>query len=70
MGYIGVFIGYKNYYLIDNLFQKISKKEKFKTKLLEIPKVLDTSTLIDGRIHDIVMSNFIESKITCYLPLF
>jgi len=54
MGYIGVFIGYKNYYLIDNLFQKISKKEKFKTKLLEIPKVLDTSTLIDGRIHDIV----------------
>jgi len=25
--------------------------------------VLDTSTLIDGRIHDIVMSNFIESKI-------
>jgi uncharacterized protein YacL len=63
MGYIGVFIGYKNYYLIDNLFQKISKKEKFRTKILEIPKVLDTSTLIDGRIYDIVMSNFIESKI-------
>lgn len=63
MGYIGVFIGYKNYYLIDNLFQKISKKEKFRTKFLEIPKVLDTSTLIDGRIYDIVMSNFIESKI-------
>ncbi len=64
MGYIGIFIGYKNHGLIDYLFQKWSKKEKnFRTKILEIPKVLDTSSIIDGRIYDIIMANFIESKI-------
>lgn len=63
-GYIGIFIGYKNYYLIDYLFQKWSRKDKsYRTKIIEIPKILDTSSLIDGRIYDIIASNFIESKI-------
>ncbi|MCA1927106.1 MAG: twitching motility protein PilT [Calditerrivibrio sp.] len=63
-GYIGIFIGYKNYYLIDYLFQKLIRKDKnYKTKITEIPKILDTSSLIDGRIYDIIASNFIESKI-------
>jgi len=64
MGYIGIFIGYKNHILIDYLFQKWSRKDKgFKTKIIEIPKILDTSSIIDGRIYDIIMANFIESKI-------
>lgn len=64
LGYIGIFIGYKNYYLIDYLFQKWIRKDKsYRTKIIEIPKILDTSSLIDGRIYDIISSNFIESKI-------
>ncbi|MCX8083535.1 MAG: PIN domain-containing protein [Calditerrivibrio sp.] len=64
MGYIGIFIGYKNHFLIDYLFQKWSKKERsYKTKIIEIPKILDTSSIIDGRIYDIIMANFIESKL-------
>jgi uncharacterized protein YacL len=64
MGYIGIFIGYRNHTLIDYLFQKWSKKDRGgKTKIIEVPKILDTSSIIDGRIYDIIMANFIESKI-------
>jgi len=64
MGYIGILLGYKNHTLVDYLMQKWSRKDKpVKTKIIEIPKVLDTSSIIDGRIYDIIMANFIESKI-------
>ncbi|MEF3254593.1 MAG: TRAM domain-containing protein [Deferribacterales bacterium] len=64
LAYIGIFTGYKNYFLLDNLFSRWSKKDKpYRTKIIEIPKVLDTSSIIDGRIYDIILANFIESKI-------
>ncbi|MGA1861537.1 PIN domain-containing protein [Deferribacter thermophilus] len=65
--YIGILIGYKNYTILENLLSKISIVP-VKTKYVRIPKVLDTSTLIDGRILDIIETGFIEGEVV--IPVF
>ncbi|KAA0259181.1 TRAM domain-containing protein [Deferribacter autotrophicus] len=65
--YIGILLGYKNYTIVENLFSKISLKP-VKTKILKIPKVLDTSTLIDGRIVDVIDTGFVEGVLI--IPVF
>ncbi|MGA1845820.1 PIN/TRAM domain-containing protein [Deferribacter abyssi] len=65
--YIGILLGYKNYTIVENLFSKISLKP-VKTKILKIPKVLDTSTLIDGRIVDVIDTGFVEGVLI--IPIF
>jgi len=65
--YLGILIGYKNYTLLENIFSKRLKRET-KTRYVVIPKIVDTSTLIDGRISDIVNTGFIEGKIV--IPTF
>jgi uncharacterized protein YacL len=65
--YLGIFIGYKNNNLVETLINKMYKKQS-KSKVVEIPKVLDTSTLIDGRIADIVETDLIEGKLV--IPMF
>ena len=65
--YIGIFVGYKNYSIIENLFSKIMIKP-VKMKTVKIPKVIDTSTLIDGRIVDIIETGFVEGELV--IPIF
>jgi len=65
--YLGIFIGYRNYNLLENLINKMYKKQT-KGKYQEIPKVIDTSTLIDGRIADIVDTDLLEGKLV--IPVF
>lgn len=65
--YLGIFIGYRNYNLIDSLINKMYKKQT-KSRYIEIPKVLDTSTLIDGRVADIVDTDLLEGKLV--IPVF
>jgi len=65
--YLGIFIGYRNYNLLENLINKMYKKQ-IKGKSQEIPKVIDTSTLIDGRIADIVETDLLEGKLV--IPVF
>lgn len=65
--YLGIYIGYRNYLVLENLFSKKNKRVT-KTKYVVIPKLLDTSTIIDGRIVDIVEANFVEGKLT--IPVF
>lgn len=65
--YLGIYTGYRNYLFLENIFTRRNKRNT-KTKYVVIPKLLDTSTIIDGRIIDIVKSGFIEGKIT--IPVF
>jgi uncharacterized protein YacL len=65
--YLGVLVGYKNFSLIESFFSKKQKRYS-KTKYIIISKVIDTSTLIDGRIADIIDTGFIEGKIV--IPTF
>ncbi len=65
--YIGILIGYKNYRLVENLFTKINLKVS-KPKLTAMPKLVDTSTLIDGRIANIVEADFMEGSLV--IPVF
>lgn len=65
--YIGVIIGYKNYSVLESIFSKVPKRQ-LKTKWVVIPKVLDTSTIIDGRITDIVDTDLLEGKLI--IPVF
>ena len=60
-------VGYKNFSLIESFFSKKQKRYS-KTKYIIISKVIDTSTLIDGRIADIIDTGFIEGKIV--IPTF
>ncbi|BAI80470.1 conserved hypothetical protein [Deferribacter desulfuricans SSM1] len=65
--YIGILVGYKNYTIVENLFSKISLVP-VKTKVVKIPKIIDTSTLIDGRILDIIETGFLEGELV--IPTF
>lgn len=65
--YIGILIGYRNSKLVENFFTKINIKVS-KPKLTAIPKLVDTSTLIDGRIANIVEADFIEGSLI--IPVF
>lgn len=65
--YIGILIGYRNSRLIEIFFTKINIKVS-KPKLTAIPKLVDTSTLIDGRIANIVEADFIEGSLV--IPVF
>ena len=65
--YLGILIGYKNYTILENIFSRKAKKEG-KTKYISIPKIIDTSTIIDGRIADIVNTGFVEGRIV--IPTF
>lgn len=64
-GYIGLVVGYKK--RID--FRNMSAKRQDKTEKakdfnkLILPKVLDTSVIIDGRIADIYRTGFIEGEL-------
>jgi uncharacterized protein YacL len=62
IAYVGVIVGYKNYSILEAIFSKVPKRQT-KTKWVVIPKVLDTSTLIDGRIVGIVDSELLEGKL-------
>lgn len=65
--YIGIVVGNKNYKIVENFFNKGSSKPG-KNKHVSMPKLLDTSTLIDGRIANIVETDFIEGAIV--IPTF
>lgn len=65
--YIGIIIGYKNSKIFENFFGRINIKVS-KTKLSASTKLIDTSTLIDGRIANIVESDFIEGSLV--IPVF
>lgn len=60
--YIGILIGNKHYKTIDIFFGQLIAKANYiqKQKNINSSKVLDTSTLIDGRIANIVDCGFIE----------
>ena len=65
--YIGIIIGYRNSKLVENFFLKINLKVT-KPKTTAMPKLVDTSTLIDGRIANIVEADFIEGSLI--IPVF
>ena len=69
MGYLGISIATKKR---DDLFnfamqiKKVSQKDKEKTVKPEnrvVPKILDTSVIIDGRIADICKTGFVEGPL-------
>jgi uncharacterized protein YacL len=57
--YVGIIYGYKNYKWIEGFF---TNKKKIEGNFIPI-KLLDSSTIIDGRILDIVNTGFLEGKI-------
>ena len=64
-GYTGLVIGYKKRIDFRNMSAKRQEKtEKTKTPIrLVLPKILDTSVIIDGRIADIYRTGFIEGEL-------
>ncbi len=65
--YIGIIIGYKNSRIIENFFGRINFKIN-KNRLVASQKLIDTSILIDGRIANIVESDFLEGSLV--IPVF
>ncbi len=65
--YIGIIIGYKNSRIIENFFGRINFKIN-KNRLVASQKLIDTSILIDGRIVNIVESDFLEGSLV--IPVF
>lgn len=69
MGYLGISIATKKREDLFNFamqIRKVSQKEKDKTVKPEsrvIPKILDTSVIIDGRIADICKTGFVEGPL-------
>lgn len=57
--YIGLIFGYKNSDWLKDFFTSKSKKDGYFTPL----KLLDSSTIIDGRVIDIVNTGFLEGKL-------
>ncbi|WP_276317182.1 PIN/TRAM domain-containing protein [Anaerosphaera multitolerans] len=76
MGYLGLKMGLANREKLTlrirdltGTIKSTGTKEKIKgSKLKGIPKILDTSVIIDGRIRDICTSNFLEGSIV--IPVF
>ncbi len=69
LGYIGMIVGAskKEDLFAGRVFMRPESKEKSHStdhkKIAEVPKVLDTSVIIDGRILDIVKTGFIEGPL-------
>ncbi|QEK11139.1 PIN/TRAM domain-containing protein [Crassaminicella thermophila] len=69
LGYLGVSLATKKRDDLGNLSNLLKKttllkeKEDTKTKNDSIPKILDTSVIIDGRIADITKTGFVEGPI-------
>lgn len=61
--YVGIIIGNKNYKFFELLITNIAVKHSSKIKMTSQAKVLDTSTLIDGRIANIVDCGIIEGSL-------
>lgn len=64
MLYVGILCGYKNFEWIEHFF---TSKRKFEGYFVP-NKLLDSSTIIDGRILDIVNTGFLEGKLV--IPYF
>ncbi|WP_026836224.1 PIN/TRAM domain-containing protein [Limisalsivibrio acetivorans] len=58
--YLGIILGLKSHWMFEALTLKMRTKQTKIVKYPAMPKVLDTSTLIDGRIADIVDASFME----------
>lgn len=65
--YLGVMAGQKGSWMLEAVMSKITPKQQ-KIRFAASSKVLDTSTLIDGRIADIVDTGLIEGNIV--IPTF
>jgi len=66
--YVGVMTGQKVSWFFEALINKLSVKQTKQPKYSANAKVLDTSTLIDGRIADIVETGIIEGALV--IPTF
>ncbi|PLX65765.1 MAG: twitching motility protein PilT [Denitrovibrio sp.] len=66
--YTGVMIGQKSSWIFEALISKLSVKQPKQPKYTASAKVLDTSTLIDGRMADIVETGIIEGALV--IPTF
>ena len=71
-GYLGLILGYRRSGEFINIFDAFrfnnrnkDKESKLKSKKIQevIAKVIDTSALIDSRIHDVAKTGFLEGKI-------
>lgn len=62
--YLGIIIGNRNSKFFESVLTNLNAKHTTaRIKIGGMPKVLDTSTLIDGRIASIVDSGFIEGRL-------
>lgn len=61
--YAGLIFGYKNYKLFEAFTMLLNIKNNSSVKMYARAKVLDTSTLIDGRIANIVDADFMEGSL-------
>lgn len=66
--YLGVNTGQKFSWIIESLLTRLMAKQPKQIKYSASPKVLDTSTLIDGRMADIVDTGLIEGGLV--IPTF
>jgi len=66
--YLGVMTGQKTSWFFEAVINKISAKQPKQPKYVSSAKVLDTSTLIDGRMADIVDTGIIEGALV--IPTF
>ncbi|SHJ89931.1 PIN/TRAM domain-containing protein [Paramaledivibacter caminithermalis] len=68
LGYLGVSIATKkinDLINLPNIFKRSSNKDKVSNKVVyaSVPKILDTSVIIDGRIADVCKTGFIEGPL-------
>ncbi|MCD8493171.1 MAG: hypothetical protein LRY51_15445 [Geovibrio sp.] len=68
MLYLGIILGMKVHWVFELLFSKILSSKQKTVKYAAQQKVLDTSTLIDGRIADIVDTELMEGALV--IPTF
>jgi len=63
MLYLGVMVGQKVSWILEALINKLSAKQPKAPRYSATAKVLDTSTLIDGRMADIVETGIVEGAL-------
>ena len=73
--YVGIMLSLRNKQMIINIFRlskrfkeeteenPADKKESEERNVISKPKILDTSTIIDGRIADIILTGFLEGAL-------
>lgn len=66
--YLGVMIGQKTSWIFEAIISKLSVKQPKQPKYTATAKILDTSTLIDGRMADIVETGIVEGALV--IPTF